>query len=145
MKARLTWLAVAALGASGCIGFTVQKAPPELPGPPVPDKYTGDTAPALIDAGLGDCKQAKDLDPNLYYCGGKDEHWYRWTMNRWYLAFAWNGNWFPVTGSELPKPLASVTPTKEQVVKSREEKLKELEEKLEKLDQPEKKPPERAD
>jgi hypothetical protein len=132
-------LAAAALfAASGCSFGLTQTAAPVEHATPVPDKYKGDAAPELVDAGIDGCQRAPALDANLYYCA-QDEHWFRWALNRWYMAFAWNGNWFPVTKSELPKSLAQITPAPEEVKKSREERLKELEQELEKLD-PEKTP-----
>ena len=129
-------LATAALlaGSAGCIISFSQTATPVEHTVPVPDKYKADATPDLVDAaGIEGCKNAPSLDANLYYCG-KEEHWYRWALNRWYMAFAWDGNWFPVTKTELPKSLAAITPAPAEVKKSREERLKELQEQLEKLD-----------
>jgi hypothetical protein len=122
-----------ALLLSGCMMLQITQGPPEPPPPPVPDKFQGDAAPALVDTGVAGCQAAPSVDPLLYYCG-KEEHWYRFAMNRWFLAFAWNGNWFPVTGSELPAGLVKVTPKSEEVKKTREEKLEELEKRLEELE-----------
>lgn len=119
--------------AAGCMKLEITGPPPEPPPPPVPDRFQGDQAPALVDTGVEGCKAAPSLDPNLYYCA-KDEHWYRFALNRWFLAFAWNGNWFPVTGSELPPGLVKVTPTVEEVTRTREEKLEDLERRLEELE-----------
>ncbi len=119
----------------GCIvdmGTTTTTTPPDER-VPVPDKYEGDQPPELVDAGIEGCKRAAALDPDLYYCAAP-EQWYRYAMHRWYLAFAWNGNWFPVTGSELPPGLVKITPAPEEVQKAREERLKELEKKLEETD-----------
>ena len=128
-------LAAAALLAAvtGCIISFNQTATPVEHTVPVPDKYKADAAPELVDGEVEGCKRAPSLDANLYYCA-KDEHWYRWALNRWYMAFAWDGNWFPVTKTELPKSLAALTPAPAEVKKSREERLKELEKKLETLD-----------
>lgn len=132
-------LVAAGLLAGGACRFGVtQTAAPVEHTVPVPDRYKADAPPALVDAGIEDCRQAPSLDANLYYCA-KDEHWFRWALNRWYMAFAWDGNWFPTTKSELPRGLAAITPAPEEVKKSREERLKELEQQLEKLD-PEQQP-----
>ena len=131
-------LAAAALVAgSGCVFNMTQTATPVERREPVPDKYKAEAPPELIDAGIEGCQRAT-LDANLYYCA-KDEHWFRWALNRWYMAFTWDGNWFPTTKNELPKGLAAITPAPEEVKKSREDRLKELEKELEKLD-PEKAP-----
>jgi len=126
---------------AGCLG-TLQIAPqkPEPPPPPVPERFSAEQAPELVSSEVPGCQAAPALDPNLYYCA-KDEHWYRFAMNRWYLAFAWNGNWFPVTGAELPQGLKKITPqTQAETTKTREERLDELERKLEKLDPEEQAP-----
>lgn len=140
MTSRLRALAGAALLAAGagCVLSVTQTATPVEHTVPVPDKYKADAAPELVDAGVDGCKRAPSLDANLYYCAA-DEHWFRWALNRWYMAFAWDGNWFPVTKTELPRSLAAITPAPAEVKKSREERLKELEKQLEKLD-PEKAP-----
>jgi hypothetical protein len=120
---------------AGCIvnmGTTSTVTPPEQR-TPVPDKYEGKEPPELVEAGIEGCKRAAALDANLYYCAAQ-EQWFRWAMHRWYLAFAWDGNWFPVTGSELPPGLVKITPAPEEVAKSREERLKQLEQKLETID-----------
>ena len=120
---------------AGCVvnmGTNTTVTPPEER-TPVPDRYEG-KAPELVDAGIEGCKRAAALDPNLYYCAAQ-EQWFRYAMNRWYLAFAWDGNWFPVTGKELPPGLVSITPAPAEVAKSREERLKELENKLDKIDE----------
>jgi len=126
----------------GCIvnTGTSTTSTPVQPHVPVPDKYEAAAAPELVDTGVEGCKQAPSLDPNLYYCA-KDEHWFRYAMNRWYLAFSWDGNWFPTGGSELPRSLAAITPKPAEVKQSREERLKELEQKLEQLDQEQPAPP----
>ena len=136
MRRACALASAALLGASaGCISISLNQTPPPAEHTvPVPDKYKADAAPDLVDAaGIEGCKNAPALDANLYYCA-KDEHWYRWALNRWYMAFAWDGNWFPVTKTELPKSLAAITPAPAEVKKSREERLKELEKKLETLD-----------
>ena len=129
----------AALGlalSAGCIvnmGSSVTPTHPEER-IPVPDKYKADHAPALIECEVDGCKRAQELDPNLYYCA-KDGHWFRYSLNHWYLAFAWDGNWFPTTRDDLPQGLVAITPKPEEVKKSREARLKELDKKLEEVDQ----------
>ncbi len=138
-------LATVGLGSSGCIpgafGIEVVKPPPEAPEAPVPDKYTGEVAPTLVSSGLEGFKTAPGLDPRLYF-GVEDKQWYRFAMNRWYLAFDWNGNWFPVDLDEVPAPLRVLTGSLresygdevEQEKKTREEQLKDLDEKLRELE-----------
>ena len=120
---------------AGCIvqmGTTATPTHPE-DHTPVPDKYKADHAPTLVECEVEGCKRATELDPNLYYCA-KDGHWFRWALNRWYLAFAWDGNWFPTSKGDLPQALVAITPKPEEVKKSREARLKELDKKLEEVD-----------
>lgn len=133
MTRRARALAAAVLLASSACQFGItQTAPPAERREPVPDKYKGDAPPELIDAGIEGCERAT-LDANLYYCA-VDEHWYRWALNRWYMAFTWDGNWFPTRKAEVPASLRALTPAPEEVKKTREDRLRELEEQLEKLD-----------
>ena len=100
----------------------------------LPDRFVAEQPPELVPSDVEGCQAAPALDPTLHYCAAT-EYWYRFAMNRWYLAFAWNGNWFPVSGAELPRGLAKITPaTRVETVKTREERLEELERKLEKLE-----------
>ena len=135
---------VASVLLAGCLGTVVQVAnqpKPEPPPPPVPERLKAEHAPELVSSAVEGCQLAPELDPNLYYCA-KDEHWYRFAMNRWYLAFAWDGNWFPASGAELPAGLRKITPeTEVQSVKTREQRLEELQRKLEELDDGEQQAP----
>ena len=140
MRVWLTAIALVGL-LSGCMALSITATPTEAPPPPVPDKFQGDEPPALVDGEVEGCQGAPALDPNVYFCA-QEEHWYRFALNRWYMAFAWNGNWFPVTTSELPKALVKVTPKAEEVKKTREEKLEDLERRLEELEQQETEPTE---
>ncbi|MGH2901952.1 MAG: hypothetical protein ACRDMZ_24975 [Solirubrobacteraceae bacterium] len=142
MKARAFGLFLASALLAGCIAAinTSQQPVPEPPPPPVPPRFKAEAPPALVASPVEGCQAAPSLDPNLYYCAA-DEHWFRFAMNRWYLAFAWDGNWFPVNRGELPDALAKITPeTKQETTKTREERLQELERKLEKLDEKEQTP-----
>jgi hypothetical protein len=126
---------------AGCIG-TLSLDPKQVveTPTPVPDRFKADQPPALEPSPVDGCELAPSLDPNVYYCA-KEEQWYRFAMNRWYMAFTWDGNWFPVGRSELPAALAKITPeTKKETAKTREERLQELERKLEELDDPGKEP-----
>lgn len=120
---------------AGCLGtLHIDPQTPEPAPTPVPDRFTGERPPDLVASDVEGCQAAPALDPTLYYCAAT-EYWYRFAMNRWYLAFAWNGNWFPVSRTELPPALAKITPaTRVETVKSREERLEELERKLDKLE-----------
>lgn len=146
MKLRSLAPLLAALALAGCLG-TLSIDPTPVVGPitPVPDRFKADHAPDLVPSPVEGCQAAPSLDPNLFYCT-KEEHWYRFALNRWYMAFAWDGNWFPASGAELPPGLAkiAVAPEKQaETAKSREERLEELERKLEELEEsePEQKTP----
>lgn len=120
---------------AGCLGtLHIDPQAPEAAPTPVPDRFVAEQPPELVPSDVEGCQAAPALDPTLHYCAAT-EYWYRFAMNRWYLAFAWNGNWFPVSGAELPRGLAKITPaTRVETVKTREERLEELERKLEKLE-----------
>ena len=126
---------VAGLLLAGCLGtLHIDPQAPEPAPTPVPDRFVAEQPPELVPSDVEGCQAAPALDPTLHYCAAT-EYWYRFAMNRWYLAFAWNGNWFPVSGAELPHGLAKITPaTRVETVKTREERLEELERKLEKLE-----------
>jgi hypothetical protein len=127
---------------AGCIvnmGTTKTVTPPEAR-VPVPDKFKADQPPELVASDAAGCQRAPSLDPNLYYCTAQ-EQWFRYAMNRWYLAFAWDGNWFPVGDRELPDSLRQLTPAPEEVKRSRDERLKELDKKLDQIDQKPEEPP----
>lgn len=137
MTRRPLGLLLATLLLAGCLGTIVQvtnQPKPEPPPPPVPERFEAEQAPELVASEVPGCQLAPSLDPNLYFCE-KEEHWFRFAMNRWFLAFAWDGNWFPVSGSELPAGLKKITPETEiEATKTREQRLEELEKKLEELD-----------
>lgn len=146
MRLRSLALLLVALAFGGCIGMlSIDPKPVVEKITPVPDRFKADQAPELVPSPVEGCQAAPSLDPNLYYCA-KQEHWYRYALNRWYLAFSWDGNWFPASGAELPPGLAklAVAPEKQaEPEKTREERLKELERKLEELEEsePEEKSP----
>ena len=142
MNARRLGLLLASALLAGCLGaLNVSQQPvPEPPPPPVPPRFKAEAPPALVASPVEGCQAAPSLDPNLYYCAA-DEHWFRFAMNRWYLAFAWDGNWFPVGDRELPDSLRQLTPAPEEVKRSRDERLKELDKKLDQIDQKPEEPP----
>ncbi len=144
MRARLRG-SILALALSGCIGSSfgieIVEPPPPPPEPPVPDRFVGDTAPELVSSELPGFKKAPSLDPSVYFLE-KERHWYRFALNRWYLGFTWDGNWFPVEADEVPAALRALTPSIREVSaqeagkkeKTREEKLRELDERLRELE-----------
>ncbi|MCP4002844.1 MAG: hypothetical protein GY725_01485 [bacterium] len=139
------WVLVCALACAACLpsgfGITITEPPEPPPEPPVPERFTGEVAPALVASPVAGFKAAPSLNPRVYF-GGKDEQWYRYAYNRWYTAFAWNGNWFPLALEEVPDPLGAITSEMRKqsavenqgIEKTREQKLKELDEKLRALE-----------
>ena len=90
---------LAGLVAAGCLsGLTVGMPTVTTPPPPrvepVPDIFQAETAPPLVPTAVEGLSAAPALDDQLFYYA-PHERWYRWALNRWYEAFAWDGNWFP--------------------------------------------------
>lgn len=109
LRARLLPLAASAL--VGCIpmafGISVTGPPPAPAEPPVPLAFEGEAAPELTPTGVPELFAARSVDPHLYYLRSR-ERWYRWAFHRWYEAFSWDGNWFPI--ERAPRELLVVTP-----------------------------------
>ncbi len=102
---------VAGLALTACgqasMGIWMSPPPAAPPEPPVPLPFEADAAPELRPTEVPGLRAAPELDPTLYYSASR-ERWYRWAFNRWYLAFAWDGHWFPL--AEPPPELERVTP-----------------------------------
>ena len=96
---------------AGCIpqamGIVIIPPPPLPPEPPVPFPFEADASPARIPTATPGLDAAPSLDPSLYY-SARRERWYRWAFNRWYEAFSWDGNWFPL--EDPPEELEPFTP-----------------------------------
>jgi hypothetical protein len=90
--APLALLAVLEL-ACGPFGAVTVTAPPPRYEPPVPERFGGKAAPLLLETDAPGLLRAPSVDEHLYYYR-PDDLWYRFAFNRWYQAFAWNGNWF---------------------------------------------------
>ena len=95
----------------GCIpqglSIVVVPPPPLPPEPPVPFPFEADAPPERIATQTAGLEAASSLDPTLYY-SVRRERWYRWAFNRWYEAFSWDGNWFPL--EDPPEELEPYTP-----------------------------------
>ncbi len=104
--------------------------PAQQPEPKTPPRFAADAAPELEPTGFPGMLRAPSLD-RLYYQESSDQ-WYRYAMNRWYVAFGWDGAWFPLLENEVTPELRSLhaRPTP----KSRKQKLEELERQLEELE-----------
>jgi hypothetical protein len=132
------WLGLSALLA-GCIATVQQTAPP--PDPKTPPRLEGTSAPPLEPTKVPGIQRAVIDVPDVYYHEAK-ERWFRWAMDRWFVAFLWNGQWFPLEKGELPVELAALEPTREQKKErklTREEELRKIDEELERLEAEERK------
>jgi hypothetical protein len=117
-----------------CIITTVQQK--QVPDPKTPGRLEGKAAPALEDTAVPGVKHAVLDVPDVYYHQAS-EKWFRWAMGHWFVAFLWNGQWFPVDKGELPTEMAALAPTLEQKHErtlTRAEELKKIDEELRQLD-----------
>ena len=104
------WLVIVWVVSSGCISFTtVQKDIP--PDPKTPAKLEGSSPPALEATKVEGVKHALIDTPDVYYYEA-NERWFRFALDRWFVAFLWNGQWFPVDKGELPPEMAALQPTR---------------------------------
>lgn len=113
----------------GCIGLAPAKAPEERVW--APPRYESENPPTLVPTGIENLSSAPDFDAALYY-HSRTEYWYRWVKDRWYMAFTWDGYWFPLPPEEVPAELLGFhePPTMKDV----QQRLDELEKKLEELE-----------
>jgi hypothetical protein len=131
------WIGLAAaawLAGPGCIITTTQQKPP--PDPKTPAKLEGKTAPALEATAVPGVKHAVIDVPDVYYHEGS-EKWFRWSRGKWFVAFLWNGQWFPVDRGELPREMAALEPSIEQKQErklTRAEELKQIDEELRRIE-----------
>jgi hypothetical protein len=133
------WLGLCAVLA-GCVITTVQQPGPP-PDPKTPPRLEGTRPPPLEPTQVPGIQRAVIDVPDVYYHAAK-ERWFRWAMDRWFVAFLWNGQWFPLEKSELPVELAALEPTREQKKErklTREEELRKIDEELERLEAEERK------
>jgi hypothetical protein len=88
---------LAPLLCSACLtgfGFEVVQPTPPLPEPPTPKRLQAESAPELVKTDEPGLFHAPSLDEHLYYFESEDL-WYRRWRGRWYLAYSWDGFWFP--------------------------------------------------
>jgi len=95
--------------------------------------------------------RAPSLDASCYFYK-PDKYWFRFTYNKWFQAFRWDGAWFELLPQDIPKYLkdraqVELEPTKKEKLKDtkekleeldREDRLRELEEKMKQLEQEDK-------
>ncbi len=120
----------------GCIGLSVTRPPPVPPEPPTPPRFKAEQGPPLLEStDIPGIRVADSLDRTYY--DEKSEQWYRFAMNRWFMAFTWDGAWFPLTKKEVrPELLERHKPPPP---KTRKQRLEDLEKRLEELEELEKK------
>jgi hypothetical protein len=132
MRQTLTVALLACL-LGGCIGITITKPPPPPPEPRTPPRLEAGAAPVLEPTEIPGLLQAPSL-VRLYYDETK-EHWVRFAMNRWFMAFTWDGAWFPLAQDEIRPELRELH--KPPSPKTRKLRLEELDRKLEELEEAE--------
>jgi len=141
VRVRLIACLLAALCAvaAGCIVSVQQQKP--VPDPKTPAKLEGAEAPQLEATAVPGVKRAKVEVPDVYYHEAK-ERWFRFALDRWFVAFLWNGQWYPVDEGELPAEVAKLEPTravKKERKLTRKEELKQIEEELRRIEEGEQK------
>jgi hypothetical protein len=115
--------------------ITTQQTKP-VPDPKTPARLEGKTAPPLEDTAVPGVKHARVDVPDVYY-HESSEKWFRWAMDRWFVAFLWNGQWFPLDKGELPAEMAALQPSIEEKKErrlTRAEELKKIDEELRQLE-----------
>jgi hypothetical protein len=141
------WL-LGALLLAGCI--SVSQRPTEKD-PKTPQRIESPTPPTLEPTELpGIHKAAVGEVLDLYRVteSDGDQRWYRWWTNDWFMAFTWDGAWFPVDPTEVPADLHAFEPSPgelEDRAVSRDQELRELEQQLEEIERRERGGKSRAD
>lgn len=131
---RIRTLFTTALALAVCACVQVVALPPQPEDAPKLEVFTGEEPPQLEPTDVPGLLAAPELGPTVYYYE-PEEYWCRFAKNRWYMAFAWDGNWFDLPDKEIPAVLAQRhKPPPPQKV---EDELAELERQLEALEQQE--------
>ena len=122
-------MTIATLGLVACI--QVSPAPPPPPDAPKLAVFKGGAPPTLEPTAAAGLFTAPSLGPTVYYYEEQD-YWFRYSRNRWYMAFAWDGNWFALPAKEVPAVLAErrIAPARQEV----EDELAELDRQLKELE-----------
>ena len=121
--------AFATLGLVACV--TITTAPPGPPDAPELEVFKGEGPPALEPTDAAGLFAVPSLGPTVYY-HEEQNYWFRYDKNRWYMAFAWDGNWFALPEKEVPSVLAKrhAPPASQEV----EDELAELDRQLKELE-----------
>ncbi len=120
-------LTIATLGLVGC---QVSGLPPPPPDAPKLTVFKGEP-PTLEPTDAPGLFAAPSLGPTVYY-SEEQAYWFRFGKNRWYMAFAWDGNWFALSAKEVPAALAvrHAAPAPQEV----EDELAELDRQLKEIE-----------
>jgi hypothetical protein len=126
-------LAFGVLLGAGCIQIVQQPTEPEIE-VRTPKPFTSENHGKLEPTELKGLFQVPELDKACYYYEPKKE-WYRFSYNRWFQAFRWDGAWFELRDEDVPKFLQG----RVQIVEgpTKKKRLEELDKKLEEIDKQE--------
>ena len=127
---------LAMLLAAGCV--VAQRAPDVIPD--TPDRIESDTPPELQPTRFEDIRKVVVADVADVYYSVSRERWFRYWMDEWFIAFSWDGAWFPTSEGEVPEALSEFEPTPEEREErqlTREEELREIEEQLREIEREE--------
>jgi hypothetical protein len=131
-----TWLGLlAACWSAACIVSVQQPTP--VPNPRTPPRLEGQSAPPLEATAVAGVKHAAIDVPDVYYHEAK-ERWFRWWLDSWFVAFLWNGQWYPVDEGELPGEMMALQPTRQEKKErrlTRKEELKQIDEELKRIEE----------
>ena len=133
---KLATALLAAILAAGCV--VAQRPAEEIPD--TPDRIESPTPPELQPTRFDDIRRVvvgEELD--VYYSVSR-ERWFRYWNGEWFIAFTWDGAWFPTSEGEVPEALREFEPTPEEREErqlTREEELLEIEEQLEQIEREE--------
>lgn len=134
-RARLAIVSTAlgALLCAGCIQIVRQNTEPEIE-VRTPNPFTNESQGQLEATDFKGLFKAAELDKDTYYYEPKKE-WYRFSYNRWFQAFRWDGYWFELRDEDVPKFLQNRVPVV--AAPTKKKRLEELDKKLEEIDKQE--------
>lgn len=129
-------LLLAALLAAGCV--VSQRPPEEIP--ETPDRIESPAPPVLQATRVPGIRRVVLGEVVDTYYVEATERWFRYWEGKWFIAFTWDGAWFPTSEGELPEVLREFEPTPEEREKrqlSQEEEMREIEERLRQIEREE--------
>jgi hypothetical protein len=133
VKRAIVAMTLGVLLTSGCVQVVQTQTEPEIEvRAPLP--FTKENYGTLEPTDVKGLFKAPDLDKTCYFYEPKKE-WYRFSFNRWFQAFRWDGSWFELREEDVPKFLRGRVQLVEG--KTKKKKLEELDKKLEELDKQE--------